>query len=414
MKKVGRNTIIKLVADIIGSLASFALVLIAVRTLTTDDFGLYNYGLTLGFVFAQITDLGFKILLTREIATNPNQPYLVRQALHAKLFLTLPALLLIIYFILPYNWPQRFALLALSLIMIGLNYLELAFYIFRGQQNLLPEAILLLALKLLTTTIGTLTLLFTPQLLPLALSTLLVMLIINLIAYRHLANHGWLAPLPPNHPFWPTSHQWRQAIPLGLAIFLSIAYTRVAIFLLEAYQDNSAIAHYSAAYRLIEPLQLLPAALLAAIFPAYSHALHHQPRYANQLAWGTTSLLLLASATIAATLILTAPWLIPQLYGSDYAPSIPVLRYLAAALIPIYINYGLTHFLIARHQQHITSLLVTIMLLGHLYISTQLIPTWGAAGPAISVIIAEIILLFGCGLTLIFSSPPLAPVTINQ
>ena len=82
--------------------------------------------------------------------------------------------------------------------------------------------------------------------------------------------------------FWPTTSTSSEALPLGIAIFLSIGYTRVAVFLLEFRLGPLAVAEFSAAHRLVEPAQIVPAALLAAVFPAFSAALSRNPRQAGR------------------------------------------------------------------------------------------------------------------------------------
>ena len=57
-RPIRHNAFIKLTSELIGRLALFALVLFAARVLGEAGFGLYNYALALGFVLAQLTDLG--------------------------------------------------------------------------------------------------------------------------------------------------------------------------------------------------------------------------------------------------------------------------------------------------------------------------------------------------------------------
>ena len=84
---IRRNAAIKLASELIGRLALFALVLFAARRLGEAGFGLYNYALALGFVLAQLTDLGMQLVLTREIAAGTGDA-LVTAALRLKIALS--------------------------------------------------------------------------------------------------------------------------------------------------------------------------------------------------------------------------------------------------------------------------------------------------------------------------------------
>jgi O-antigen/teichoic acid export membrane protein len=156
------------------------------------------------------------------------------------------------------------------------------------------------------------------------------------------------------------------------------------------------VAHYSAAWRLVEPTQILPASLLAAVFPAFSLALTQNRRRAGQLGRQTSQLLALAGGTGAGIFWLTAPWLIGWLYGAGFAASVPVLQLLGLTVLPVYINYSLTHYLVARGQQRLLTGLTAVTLLLHACLCWLLIPRLGLIGPALSVLLAESVLLLGC------------------
>ncbi|MBK7895335.1 MAG: polysaccharide biosynthesis C-terminal domain-containing protein [Anaerolineaceae bacterium] len=178
--------------------------------------------------------------------------------------------------------------------------------------------------------------------------------------------------------------------------FLSIAYTRLAALLLEVWRGAEAVAHYSAAWRLVEPTQLLPASLLAAVFPAFSLALSQDGTRARQLGWQTSLLLALAGGTVTLLFWLSAPWLVPWLYGADFAASVPVLRLLGLTVLPVYLNYSLTHYLVARGQQRLLTGLTAVTLSLHALFCWILIPRLGVVGPALSVLLVESVLLLGC------------------
>jgi O-antigen/teichoic acid export membrane protein len=215
---------------------------------------------------------------------------------------------------------------------------------------------------------------------------------------RRLYREGWLVSSA-----WG-SRGWRpllaEAWPLGAATFLSIAYTRLALFLLDYRLDEVAVAYFSAAQRLVEPTQLLPAALLAAVFPAFAGTLRRNRRQAWRLAWSSSLLLALAGAGLALTMSLAAPLLVPWLYGPQYLAGVPVLQLLSLSILPAYVNYSLTHLLIARGQQKVLLVLMALTLLVHGVVSWQLAPQWGASGAALSLAGAEFLLLAGCLLAL--------------
>ena len=398
---IGRNALIKFTSEIIGRIAAFLLVLYAARALGETAFGLYNVGLAWGFVLAQLADLGLQLIISREVAVRGRaaRPDVIL-ALQLKLALSVVVLALLAAVSARSDPAVRLALFTAGLMPLANTYLEFATYIFRGQQRILVEARILAAARVATAVLGFVALWLGGGLMGLTLTNLLGVGLFALWALWQLAREGWLSPGRPAPVRGARLHLLRQALPLGIAIFLSIAYTRLAVFLLEAQLGAVAVAHFSAAYRLVEPAQIVPASLLAAVFPAYSLALHAEPARATRLALRTAVLLAALGAVVAIGFWLLAPWLIPLLYGSAYTPGIPVLQLLGLTAVFTFVNYALTHFLVARSQQSYITLFTAGMLILHTGLSWLLIPRLGILGPAVSVLIVEALLTLACVLAL--------------
>jgi O-antigen/teichoic acid export membrane protein len=157
--------------------------------------------------------------------------------------------------------------------------------------------------------------------------------------------------------------------------------------------------------RLIEPTQIVPASLLAAVFPVISSAWRKDRPQAMKLGWRVSGALAFLGMGIAVVYLLAANWLIPFLYGAEYVTAVAVSRVLALTIIPAFINYSLTHYLIARGQQAYIGWFNGMVLVIHALLCWALIPKVGVVGPAISVLVAESFLLAGCLLVLRFRVP---------
>lgn len=410
--RIGRNVLVKLASELVGRVATFGLSLYVANVLGQRAFGAYNYGLALGFVLAQIADMGLQLLVARDVAMGGRaaQP-LVARALRLKLWLSLPTLALLLLLRDGRPDPEQLALLLFGWGMLAQTFVEFAAYVYRGQQRILNEVWLLTAARLLTAALAIVALWAGGGLVALGAAYALAISAAALWGLWRLRGAGWFAAPPAGERDAARvrrSHAYtqllRQALPLGIAIFLSIGYTRVAIFLLEGRLGALAVAQYSAAQRLVEPTQIVPAALLAAVFPAFSSALVHHRARARRLALVSSLLLTLGGGALALIFWFGAPWLIPALYGPTFMESVPVLRILGLSTLPAFVNYNLTHILIARGQQRYTSLFVALMLVLHTALTWFLIPRLGAVAPAISVTFAELFLLLWCTALLQFSA----------
>lgn len=411
---ITQNTAIKLSSEIVGRIASFGMVILAARLLSESEFGLYNYGVALGFVLAQLGDMGLQTVLTREVAVHgkATRPSVI-QALQLKALLS-PFVLLVLWVVISQQpLEHRPTLYIFGMMLLTQTYLEFAAYIFRGQQLITKESQLLTAARLLTAVTGGILLWRGGTVLGLAITGWLSMLTLTGVAFWQLHQAEWLTGWQ-----WFTGDQARyhelikQAAPLGIAIFMSIAYTRLAVLLLQYMMGATAVAHYSAAIRLIEPTQIVPASLMAAVFPVVSLAWRQNRPQALKLSWRVSGVLAFLGVGIAMVYLLSANWLLPFLYGSEYVASIAVFQVSALTIVPAYINYSLTHYLIARGQQAYIGWFNGIVLVIHMLLCWVLISKIGVVGPAISVLIAELFLLTACLIVLRFRVPAPEEATI--
>jgi O-antigen/teichoic acid export membrane protein len=416
-RPIRHNALVKLTSELIGRLALFALVLFAARRLGEAGFGLYNYALALGFILAQLTDLGMQLVLTREIAAGARGNALVSAALRLKIALSV-VVAAILWLVVTGRPVERGAVFLLSLLPLLQSFPEFVGYVFRGRQNLTVEARLLAGARLALAGAGVVALLLWPTLLSLAVSQAAAGLLFVAIGFVWLRRGGWLARLGEALAVHRLPRQraelgylLRQSLPLGVAIFLSIVYVRLAVLLLQYRLGETAVAHFSAAARLTEPAQLIPASIMAAVFPAFTLALRHDDAGARRLGARATLLLLAAGVAVAVGGWLLGPWLMPWLYGPAYSASSRVFQVLAFQLIFAFVNNSLTHYLVAYGRQILLGAFTGAMLALHAALSWALIPRLGPVGPALSIVLAEILLTILCLIALRPGRPAAAPVT---
>lgn len=410
-RRISVNAAAKLAAELIGRAVQFGFTILAARRLAEADFGAYAYGLALGFVLAQATDLGLQIIVTREVARNEAAaPRTVGIALGLKLVLSAPVLALLAGLSLARSAAAtRGPILALGASMLLFSYVEFFGYVFRGRQQLMDEALLISLARACPAVLGAGLILAGGGLAGLAWVTLAATAGAALLAYGRLRARGVVPLLQFDRQVTGRTALWllHQALPLGIAIGLSILYTRTAFFLLEPLRGLAAVAIYNLAYGLYEPLQILPAALLAAVFPVFAQSVASTapagaPQAATRsqrddtAAWlqrRTLGPLALMSLVLVPAGVLTAPFLINLLYGRpDYAEAGPALQIMMLAVPPMFITYALTHFLIALGQQRWNALLSLVALVSNIALNLALIPALGPRGAALALALSEAIL----------------------
>ncbi len=147
---------------------------------------------------------------------------------------------------------------------------------------------------------------------------------------------------------------------------------------------------YNAAFRLVEALRLLPAAVMAVTFPMLVQTTD------MQLVRAIGGRLAVAGLALAAVCGLGATVIVPLIYGESYAYAAPAFAVLSLALPLFFLNYALTHQVIAWDGQRAFLTIVTIALAGNVAANLLLVPTRGIVGAAIATVLTEVIVTAGC------------------
>jgi O-antigen/teichoic acid export membrane protein len=384
---IARNITLKFISELAARAIQFAFIIVAARRLGPRGFGTYSFAVALGFVLAQFCDLGLQLYVARELASAPGRR---AQILGAALWCKLTLLAAGIAFLVTYVWmqagiAQRDVLFILALAVILTSQLELLNYAFRGYQRLEFEAGLILASRILGPGMAIPFLLWGASLRIVAWNLLLANLAAIMLGFYWLTRYFTSPDLRVSRAEWRQA--LTQALPLGIAILSSALYTRMGILLLSRLTSLDNAGLFNAALRLTEPLQLIPAIALAAIYPAFAG---QEPGRQGILARRTLQGLFALGVVLASGGWLGAHPIVAAVYGSAFQSSTAALRWLALALVPMFLNYALTHFIIARGRPWLNASFTLIILFENLLLNLWLIPQRGVAGASLSLLISEL------------------------
>jgi O-antigen/teichoic acid export membrane protein len=387
----------------------------AARALSQGDFGDFTFALSAGFMLAQIADFGLQLYVQRELArlALPGAvaaPYfsdeaaagrLVGGGLAIKGVLSLAAMLLITTLVLVEPVGNKLALVLIGLSMVLGTALDYVSYCFRSIGRLAYEAAANLVSRAVNLTLGVSFLLLGAGVWGLAIAGNLAMLAALGLSFARLirvVRPRWL----PDWAYWRRS--MGQPTALGIGIIFSIVSFRVDNLLIAPMVGREGLAVYNVAYKLFEPSLIVPGVVLAATFPLLSQAagaLWVAARRLRELLARTIGGLSLLGALATILLIVLASPLINLLYGQEYAASVPVLQLLALACLPMYVNYGLTHALVAVDKPRYYAAFTLVTLFVNVAMNLVLIPVMGIAGAAVATAGTEVVLLVLCGVTIL-------------
>ena len=179
-----------------------------------------------------------------------------------------------------------------------------------------------------------------------------------------------------------------QVFPFALGAWMWTAYFRVDVLLLQRLSTPVALGLYSAAYRVVEALLLVPRTVVGVIYPAASAAWREGTLSPGLLARPGRLLALVALAA-AGGLWALAPETLGFLFGRSFVEAAGALRILALTIPVLFLNQYLGMLLPATHRQNAWVSLLGAALVVNVVANVLLIPRYDYRGAAGATLISE-------------------------
>ena len=198
-------------------------------------------------------------------------------------------------------------------------------------------------------------------------------------------------------PKLKSSVPWRQVVRetsvFNIYPVITNIYDRIDVVLLSALAGSLAVGIYAAPYRILNGIQILPFALMSALLPAISGTTGNENENDQQLCSRMTGFFYsLALFPVLAVTLLARP-LVLLLLGNSFAESTPVLRILIWATIPMFVNFGLNTFLLARSHEKKFLRTTVVCAVVNIVANLILIPRFSYFAAAAVTILTEAVLL---------------------
>jgi O-antigen/teichoic acid export membrane protein len=198
-----------------------------------------------------------------------------------------------------------------------------------------------------------------------------------------------------NLTFKSTPHLFKKVWSLAVVFILSAVYSRVNLMMLEVIKGERAVGIYSAAYKLIEVLNIIPGTVNIAALPglAVDYFADNIEGFRANL-YRTLIVLGVGGAAIGLLLHLFSKQVVLLLYGSLFSDSGLSLSILSGVIFFIFVNGYLAYVTIATNNDRVVALILVVTTILNVLLNSYLIPRYSHIGAAISTLISEIFMLF--------------------
>ncbi|OFV67451.1 MAG: membrane protein involved in the export of O-antigen and teichoic acid [Candidatus Syntrophoarchaeum caldarius] len=392
VQRVAKNTGIVILGEIVCKIIALFTVIYLARYLQPVEFGKYSFVFAYLAFFGEITDLGLKKILVREIARDGSMTSkLIGNARIIKLSLSTFAITLAIIIISFMSYPSdttTYVYIA-SFTLLFISFSDLYTTIF--QANLQMEySIIARVVYRIFYAILIFWIIFSHG----SLMQVVVAMVLSEVlksSVNFLFSRKFVKP-KFTIDFKLCGYLLKESLPLALLGFTWVIYHKTDIIMLSMLRGDASVGLYSAAFQLIEPLGFIGSALMISVFPLMSnYFVSSKEKLIKSYKFSVKYLLIIAFPVVIGISLL-ADKVIFLVYGPSFSDSTAALRLLIWAFIFISTNSVLMNLLISINQQKLTALSAGICAIVNVILNLILIPQLSYTGAAIATVVTNAVL----------------------
>ena len=393
--RVLANTGYRALADVGGKVGSIVLFIVMGRKLGDSAFGVFTFGYALVALLTSLSDFGQDKVLTREVSRRPEElDRYFFNTLVLKVALAVPVLIVATGVLAALGRDREtIAVVALLGAAVLVDLLTSTLYAtFQAFERLEFVPVALITERFFTAAVGIVLLLGGAGVVAVSAVFLGGALLAFAIAARLLVRHVVRPRIVLNPSL--AGPLMRAAAPIGLAGIASVILFRIDTVMLAAYEPDSVVGNYGAAYRLLESTLFLSWAVGAAVYPVYSR------RRGAEVAGVYGRSLKLAVALVlplAVGAALLGDQVVRALYGDDFETAGNALQLLSPAIVFFVISYLAGYLLVSQDRPGVLTAVYAVVAVENVLANLVLIPVWSlygaAAGTSISEALAAIALV---------------------
>ena len=186
----------------------------------------------------------------------------------------------------------------------------------------------------------------------------------------------------------------KQGWIIYLASFFAVIYLKIDQVMLRWLADSTEVGVYAVAARFSEVWYFIPTAIVASVFPDMIKLREsNESRFTHRLQQLFDSLAVLGML-IAMLVTLIAPWVIPLIFGADYAASVPILVIHTWASVFIFMRAALSKWILIEDALYFSLLTQGLGAVSNIVLNYFLIPLYGGEGAAWATLISYTIASF--------------------
>jgi O-antigen/teichoic acid export membrane protein len=388
-----RGSLLRLVAYVLGTLATVASSAVVIRHLGVVNAGRFITVTALVTIVATVSDLGLTGITVRDYSAGPRSERrrLLRNLLGIRIAIAVGGLVIAVLFALVVGYPSVMVV-GTAIAGLGMGVLvvqdgcsiplqvSLRFGWVAGLQLAIQVGVAIEAVLLALA--GASLLPFFAMQLPVVLPVLIVTMLIG----------GRPARVAPAIQ----TKEWRRMIgrilPYSAAVVLSVVYFQIAQIMVSLLSSPNQTGYFGVSFRVLVSFTTLPPLLVSTALPLLARAARDDSARLGYASRKLVETMVLAGCALSLAVFLGAGFAIKVVAGPHFGPSVDVLRIQAVALLGTFVIGARGYVLLSLDRLRAMLVSNAIALGVVVAAGVPLISAYGAKGAAIAMVAAELTL----------------------
>jgi O-antigen/teichoic acid export membrane protein len=393
-RRVVKNILFVYSGNIICAIIIPVFYVFIARLLGADSFGVYSFSVSLAGIFSIFSEFGISKLIIREISSDKSKASLY----FGELLVLKPilAMLVLLFFTLLILFANKNSEAKLAAVLIGINYIFLGSFfklfdgIFQAYEDMKISSALNILANFLSALLGIIIIFFFRNLIALSVALIASSVIVSSLALLVLLRKLVKPKTKFDIKLWKSL--LRDASPFAATGFFIVIFSYSDIVMISLINGDRDVGIYSAAYKIVWALLMLPTAVMATLYPYLSRKRGASNIDSVSIIEDVVINLLIIILPIITIIGIFSFQIINIIYGSEYYLSAEPLSVLISIPILGFMYIPLYDFLNVHYHQRTNARNLMICTTINIALNSFLIPFWSYNGASIATLISEFLL----------------------
>jgi len=352
IKRLAENTGAMMIARGLQPFLNFLLVVFISRWIGVDGLGEYTTIFSLVFVFQLVCSFGLRMLLTREVAKNPEctNKYLSNSLILGLFISCLSAAVMVMsVFILRYNESitMNAAILSLSLIPSALE--EIFIGILAGHERLKIVGLVTVIEEAIKVSLSLLFLYLGHGVMAVVIIYVISRFVSAALLYYFI--HRFIMTLKFEFEFSFALNLLKQTKIFAFSSVLFALFLQIDVLILSKMGSIEDVGIYGASFRILRFLIMMVQSFFIAFYPILSRLYKEDNHKFEMACYSSGKYFLIVTIPLALLTSMIFHKVVVLFFGLDFVPSVPVLQIIVWSIIPFSISKIFSFALLAANRQ---------------------------------------------------------------